>query len=109
MKQKKDAANFNSKEHQNYRTNWEISAPEETYDHQFKVSDLTVKRLREQQAAHLEQLNERRAMQANMRSADRNDYNEQMNQEQSAFKTSLKVTEDRKKEMLAKHKAIWNE
>ena len=48
-------------------------------------------------------------MQANMRSADRNDYNEQMNQEQSAFKTSLKVTEDRKKEMLAKHKAIWNE
>ena len=48
-------------------------------------------------------------MQAKMRSADRNDYNEQVSQERSAFQTSLKVTEDRKKEMLDRHKAIWNE
>ena len=44
-----------------------------------------------------------------MRSADRNDYNEQVSQERSAFQTSLKVTEDRKKEMLDRHKAIWSE
>ena len=47
MKQKKDAANFNTNEHKNFRTNWEKSAPAETNDHLQKMSDLTVRRLRE--------------------------------------------------------------
>ena len=47
MKQKRDAASFTSTEHQNFKASWEVSAPEETHDHQFKVSDLTARRLRE--------------------------------------------------------------
>lgn len=109
MKQKKDAASFNSNERLNFKADWQVSAPEETFDHQLKVSDLTARRMREQQAAHREQLNERRAMQAQLRSADRSSFNEMVDREQTTLKSSMQVTEARKKEVLARQQAVWSE